>query len=207
MKESVLEAPYTDWSPLPGRVPPVEAPFMTNTCTLSPMQGDGACNTNRCIVPAQQPVVPVPVYQEIHRKNRIVEIPQAVVTDKIIPKVFNQDVTYDVPKISIQYREKIVRIPRTEYRQKIVEVPVPVGYRFNVVSKWNIREVPKVIPKYVGTQEDLHVEIPQLKFIDKTIHKEIPVYVGEKLVPKQVCTKDIKYADSFLLFLCVYYFE
>lgn len=185
-----MDAPYAGWSALPGRIPPVEPPRVTGpTCPLLPVSC-GTCATGRCVVPAQQPVVPVPVYQEIQRKDRIVEVPQTIVTDKIIPKLYHQQIVYEVPKLSLQFREKIVRIPRVEFRQKIIEIPVPVGYNYKVVSKWNIREVPKVIPKYIGPQKDLYVEVPQVKIMDKTIEKEVPVYVGEKIVRKEVIEEE-----------------
>lgn len=184
------DAPYAGWSALPGRIPPVEPPRMTGpTCPLLPVSC-GSCTTGRCVVPAQQPVVPVPVYQEIRRKDRIVEVPQTVVTDKIIPKLYHQQIVYEVPKLSIQFREKIVRIPRVEFRQKIIEVPVPVAYVYKPVKRWSTRQVPKVIPKYVGPQTEVYVEVPQVKIVDKTVEREVPVYVGEKIVRKEVLNDD-----------------
>lgn len=54
------------------------------------------------------------------------------------------------------------------------------------MSKWEIREVPKIIPKYIGPPEEIFIEVPQVKLVDKKVEKEVPVYVGEKLVKKEV---------------------
>lgn len=46
--------------------------------------------------------------------------------------------------------------------------------------------MPKIIPKYTGPQEEIFVEVPQVKIVDKTVEREVPVYVGEKIVRKEV---------------------
>lgn len=59
-------------------------------------------------------------------------------------------------------------------------------YNYKTVSKWEVREVPKVIPKYIGRQEEIFIEVPQVKIVDKTVEREVPIYVGEKIVRKEV---------------------
>lgn len=178
--------PYAGWSPLPGEIAAVPDPQMKAAmCPCLPVSC-GPCATSRCVVPAQQPVVPVPVYQELQKKDRIIEVPQTIIKDKVFPKLYHQQVFYEVPKVSVQFNSKTINLPRLEFKEKIIDVPVPVGYNYKVVSKWEIREVPKIIPKYVGKQEEIFVEVPQVKIVDKTVEKEVPVYVGEKIVRKEV---------------------
>jgi len=138
------------------------------------------------VLPAQRPIVPVPVYQEIHKKQRIVEVPQTVITDKVIPRLYHQEVFYEVPRLSLQFREKHIDFERTEFRERLFEVPVAVGYNYKVVPKWEIREVPKCVPRYVGEQQVIEIEVPQIQIRDVPLETEIPIYVGEKRVKKEV---------------------
>lgn len=87
----------------------------------------GALSTSRCVVPAQQPVVPIPIYQEIQKKDRIVEIPMTIIKDKIFPKIWNQQVQYEVPKLDIKLNTKTIDLPKVEFTEKTIEIPVPVG--------------------------------------------------------------------------------
>lgn len=65
-----------------------------------------------------------------------------------------------------------------------VEVPVLVGYAPQFVPKWDVREVPRPIPKYEGEQEVIEVEVPQIEYKDKYVEKEVVVDVKEKIIPK-----------------------
>lgn len=192
--------PYSGWSPLPGQIETVPEPHMSRAfCPFLPASC-GPCATGKCVVPAQQPVVPVPVYQELQKRDRIVEIPQTIIKDKIFPKLYHQEVFYEVPKLSVQFNTKTINLPRLEFKEKIIDVPVPVGYTYKVVSKWEVREVPKVIPKYVGLQEEIFVEVPQVKVVDKTVEKEVPVYVGERIVRKEVIDElKIEFGEVILM--------
>lgn len=106
-------------------------PFLPTAC--------GGMAAAKCVVPAQQPVVPVPVYQEIQKKDRIVEIPQTVVKDKVFPKLYHQEVYYEVPKLSLQFNTRKINLSRLEFKEKIIDVPVPVGWVlacFSCVVLW-----------------------------------------------------------------------
>lgn len=77
---------------------------------------------------AQQPVVPVPIYQEVQKRDRIVEIPQTILKDKVLPKLYHQEVFYDVPRLQLQVNRRTVNLPRVQFEEKVIDVPVPVGY-------------------------------------------------------------------------------
>lgn len=156
-------------------------PGLTNLCNPGP---------GKCVVPAVQPVIPVPIYQEIKKKDKIIEVPQTVVVDKLTPNLWMQEVNHQIPDVHMIWKEKKVSIPRVELVEKPIEIPVPVGYNFQIVPKWEVREVPKVIPKYVGKQEIIEVEVPQIKVIDTTVETEMPVYVGEKTVEKRIIEEE-----------------
>lgn len=65
-----------------------------------------------------------------------------------------------------------------------VDVPVHVGYAPQFVPKWDIREVPRPVPKYKGEQQVIEVEVPQIEYKDTYVEKEVVVDVQEKIVPK-----------------------
>jgi len=184
-------ARFAGWQPLPTSsgngvpYPMVQYnqcfPGMTNICNPGP---------GKCVVPAVQPVIPVPVYQEIQKKDKIIEVPQTVIVDKLVPNLWTQDVNHEVPDVQVIWDEKKIVIPKVEYIEKVIEIPVPVGYNFKVVPKWEVREVPKVIPKYVGEQEVIEVEVPQIRIEDKTVEREVPVFVGEKTVEKKIVEEE-----------------
>lgn len=170
-------APYTGYTPAPGIIPPVEAPHL-QTSWCQP--------TNKCVVTASQPVIPVPVMQEIHKKERIIEVDQTVVTDKVVPKLYHQEVFYEVPRLAIDVREKRVDVPKLEIVEEPREINVAVGFNFKLQPMWDLREVPRVFPKYAGKQEVIEVGIPQVQIVDKKVENEVPIYVGEKVVEKEV---------------------
>ena len=66
---------------------------------------------------ADQPVVAVPVYQEIQKRDKYIEVPQIELRDSIVPKVYNQSAVHDVPKVQVACGEKGVSIET----QKIIE--------------------------------------------------------------------------------------
>lgn len=66
---------------------------------------------------ADQPVVAVPVYQEVQKRDKYIEVPQVEVKDTIIPKIYNQSAVHDVPKVQIALGERGVSIEK----EKIVE--------------------------------------------------------------------------------------
>ena len=131
-----------------------------------------------------QPVVPVPVLQEVHRRDKIIEIPHIDVVDAIKPKVYNQGVQHDVPNMRVTLDEKVIEIPNVKIVEREVVVPVVTGYTHKFVPKWEIREVPRPVVKYIGEQELIEVEVPQVKFVDKIVEREVVVDTIEKKVPK-----------------------
>ena len=66
---------------------------------------------------ADQPVVAVPVYQEIQKRDKYIEVPQVEVRDSIVPKVYNQSAVHDVPKVQVACGERGVAIET----EKIIE--------------------------------------------------------------------------------------
>eukprot|EP00923_Selenidium_pygospionis_P000072 GHVN01000151.1.p1 GENE.GHVN01000151.1~~GHVN01000151.1.p1 ORF type:complete len:309 (-),score=36.96 GHVN01000151.1:99-908(-) len=188
LTEGLPLAHYAGWSPIPG-YPSVPAPYLDRSETqgLGGTQLDGQA---KCVVRAQQPIVPVPIYQEIRRKQKIIEVPQTVITDKVVPKLYHQEVFCEVPRLAIELREKKVPLDRTEFREVVTEVPVPVQYNYKIIPTWEIREVPKLVPKFVGKQEIIRIEVPQIQVVERLVVKESPVYVGEKYVTKEVYEDD-----------------
>ncbi|CDI77359.1 hypothetical protein, conserved [Eimeria acervulina] len=133
---------------------------------------------------ADQPVIPVPVYQEIQKRDKYIEVPQVEVKDSIVPKVYNQSAVHDVPKVHVDCGERNLAIETEKIIERDVDVPVHVGYAPQFVPKWDIREVPRPVPKYEGEQQIIEVEVPQIEYKDTYVEKEVVVDVKEKIVPK-----------------------
>ncbi|CDJ43025.1 hypothetical protein, conserved [Eimeria tenella] len=133
---------------------------------------------------ADQPVVPVPVYQEIQKRDKYIEVPQVEVKDSIVPKVYNQSAVHDVPKVHVECGERNVAIESEKIVEREVDVPIHVGYAPQFVPKWDIREVPRPVPKYEGEQQIIEVEVPQIEYKDTYVEKEVVVDIKEKIVPK-----------------------
>ncbi|CDJ63537.1 hypothetical protein, conserved [Eimeria necatrix] len=142
----------------------------------------------------EQPIVPVPVIQEIHRRDKIIEVPQVDVVDAVKPRVYNQGVEHEVPKMRIDAQPVNIEIPKYKYVEREVLVPIVTGYTHKFVPKWEIREVPRPVVKYVGEQQTIEVEVPQVKFVDRIVEKEIVVDTIEKKVPKIIEVP--KYVDT-----------
>ncbi|OEH79815.1 hypothetical protein cyc_01418 [Cyclospora cayetanensis] len=142
----------------------------------------------------EQPIVPVPVIQEIHRRDKIIEVPQVDVVDAVKPRVYNQGVEHEVPKMRIDAQPVNIDIPKYKYVEREVLVPIVTGYTHKFVPKWEIREVPRPVVKYVGEQETIEVEVPQVKFVDRVVEKEVVVDTIEKKVPKIIEVP--KYVDT-----------
>lgn len=135
-------------------------------------------------VRGDQPVFSVPVYQDKYLRNRIIEVPKYEIQDVIQPKVFTQETKHDIPTVELIYKEKPIHISQPKIVEKPVEVDVPIGYTPLYSPKWDVREVPRPVPKYRGNQKIIEVEVPQIKYIDKFVEKEIIVDVKEKIIPK-----------------------
>lgn len=95
-------------------------------------------------------------------------------------------VFHEVPKLSVDIRERKLNIPRLKIEERNEEVPVAVGFNFTIQPTWDEREVPRLFPKYSGKQEVIEIGIPQIQIVDKKIENEVPIYVGEKHVDKEV---------------------
>ncbi|KEP59879.1 UNVERIFIED_CONTAM: alveolin domain containing intermediate filament IMC10 [Hammondia hammondi] len=133
---------------------------------------------------ADQPVVPVPVYQDVYKRDKYIEVPTVELNDTIIPKVYNQSAVHEVPKMDIAFQEKEVAVHTEKLVDRDVEVPVLVGYAPQFVPKWDVREVPRPVPKYEGEQEVIEVEVPEIEYKDTYVEKEVVVDVKEKIIPK-----------------------
>ncbi|PFH38741.1 alveolin domain containing intermediate filament IMC10 [Besnoitia besnoiti] len=133
---------------------------------------------------ADQPVVPVPVYQDVYKRDKYIEVPTVELNDTIIPKVYNQSAVHEVPKMDIAFQEKDISVESEKIIDRDVEVPVLVGYAPQFLPKWDVREVPRPVPKYEGKQEVIEVEVPEIEYKDTYVEKEVVVDVKEKVVPK-----------------------
>ncbi|VWU49382.1 inner membrane complex protein 1k, putative [Hepatocystis sp. ex Piliocolobus tephrosceles] len=135
-------------------------------------------------VECSQPIIPVSVVQDILRRDKIVLVPQVEVTDVVVPKVFNQSVKHDIPKVNIHANTTNVDIPNVTYVDKEVIVPIITGYTHKFVPKWEIHEVPRPVVKYIGEQKIVELEVPEIKYVDKIVEREVVVDTVEKRVPK-----------------------
>lgn len=135
---------------------------------------------------ADQPVINVPLYQDILRRDKYIEVPKIELYDTYIPRVYAQNAIHEVPKMDVSYVDKHVNLESYKYVDKPVEVPVHVGYKPILKPKWDVRQVPRPIPKYEGEQQIIEVPVPQIEYVDKYVEKEVVVDVKEKIVPKPV---------------------
>ncbi|VWU49371.1 conserved protein, unknown function [Hepatocystis sp. ex Piliocolobus tephrosceles] len=135
-------------------------------------------------VQGDQPVFNIPVYQDKYIRDKIIETQTYEVQDIVQPKCYLQETKHDIPTVELFYKEKNVAIPQEQVVEKIVEVDTPIGYSPVYSPVWDVREIPRVVPKYEGEQKIIQVEVPQIKYIDKYVEKEIVVDVKEKIVPK-----------------------
>eukprot|EP00918_Siedleckia_nematoides_P026261 GHVU01056596.1.p1 GENE.GHVU01056596.1~~GHVU01056596.1.p1 ORF type:complete len:257 (-),score=27.25 GHVU01056596.1:166-936(-) len=182
---------YAQISPEHDRVPALQSlPSQPNTGHFQPPPPFP--ESTKTVVAARQPVIPVPIFQEVQKKTRIVEVPQQIIVDRIVPLVHAQDVITEVPKLDLRFKEMPLKIQRTEFMEKTIEVPITVGYNYRVVHKWEIREVPRLVPRYVGEQKIIEVEVPQITVEDRVIETEVCEYVGEKFVTKEVSRPSIR---------------
>ncbi|KJP88121.1 hypothetical protein AK88_02237 [Plasmodium fragile] len=144
-------------------------------------QGEGRPVIN---VKGDQPVFNIPVYQDKYIRDKIIETKKYEVQDVVQPKHYTQETKHDVPTVELLFKERKVNIPQEKMQEKTVEVDMPIGYTPIFSPIWDVREIPRVIPKYQGEQKVIQVEVPQIKYIDKYVEKEIIVDVKEKIIPK-----------------------
>ena len=60
----------------------------------------------------------VPMINQTIRRNRIIEVPEVHVIEKLVPKITVQDVIKKVPKVEVQWVEKIVEVPQIKVTLK-----------------------------------------------------------------------------------------
>ncbi|GAW82157.1 hypothetical protein, conserved [Plasmodium gonderi] len=141
-----------------------------------------------------QPIIPVSVVQGILRRDKIILIPQVEVTDFVVPKIYNQNIKHDVPKLDIKVECSNVEIPNVKYVEKEIIIPIITGYTHKFIPKWDVHEVPRPVVKYIGEQKIVEVEVPEIKYVDKIVEREIVVDTVEKRVPKII--EIPKYVDE-----------
>ncbi|SCP05355.1 inner membrane complex protein 1k, putative [Plasmodium ovale] len=151
-------------------------------------------NDGKLKLQCSQPIIPVSVVQGILRRDKIILIPQVEVTDFVIPKVYNQNIKHDVPKLDIKVKCSNVEIPNVKYVDKEIIIPIITGYTHKFVPKWEVHEVPRPIVKYIGEQKIVEVEVPEIKYVDKIVEREVIVDTVEKRVPKII--EIPKYVDE-----------
>lgn len=135
-------------------------------------------------VKGDQAVFNIPVYQDKYIRDKIIETKKYEVQDVLQPKHYTQETKHDVPTVELLFKERKVNISQEKLEEKPVEVDMPIGYTPIFSPIWDVREIPRVIPKYQGEQKVIQVEVPQIKYIDKFVEKEIIVDVKEKIIPK-----------------------
>ncbi|GAB67343.1 Pfs77, partial [Plasmodium cynomolgi strain B] len=135
-------------------------------------------------VKGDQPVFNIPVYQDKYIRDKIIETQKYEVQDVLQPKHYTQETKHDVPTVELLFKERKLNISQEKMQEKTVEVDMPIGYTPIFSPIWDVREIPRVIPKYQGEQKVIQVEVPQIKYIDNFVEKEIIVDVKEKIIPK-----------------------
>ncbi|CAD2108576.1 Pfs77 homologue, putative inner membrane complex protein 1j, putative [Plasmodium vinckei] len=135
-------------------------------------------------VQGDQPVFNIPVYQDKYIRDKIIETPKYEFQDVVQPKYYRQEANHDVPCVELLFKERNINMPKEKIVENKVEVNVPIGYTPIYSPVWDVREIPRVVPKYEGEQKIIEVEVPQIKYIDKYIEKEIVVDIKEKIIPK-----------------------
>lgn len=135
-------------------------------------------------VKGDQPVFSIPVYQDKYIRDKIIETKKYELQDVLQPKHYTQETKHDVPTVELLFKERKVNISQEKMEEKTVEVDMPIGYTPVFSPIWDVREIPRVIPKYQGEQKVIQVEVPQIQYVDKFVEKEIIVDVKEKIIPK-----------------------
>lgn len=164
--------------------PPTRGNPCTPCCGVPSPEPESTVERLNIRLQADQPIVPVPVYQEIYKRDKFIEIPQVEVRDTIIPRVYNQAAVHEIPRLDVAFQENSVELKATKETEREVEVPVLVGYSPQFVPKWDVREVPRPVPKYEGEQQVIEVEVPQIEYKDVYVEKEVIVDVKETVIPK-----------------------
>lgn len=59
-----------------------------------------------------------------------------------------------------------------------------MGYAPQFVKKWDIREVPRPVPKYEGEQQVIEIDVPTIEYKDRHVEKEVVVDVKETIIPR-----------------------
>ncbi|KAJ1609556.1 articulin-like protein [Cryptosporidium canis] len=131
-------------------------------------------------------IVTVPLVQEVNVRDRIIEVPEVHITQKIRQKVIVKDVIRKVPKQEIQYVDKFVEVPEVRIVDKFVSKPV-TKYVERHVPKVEVREIVKEIPKIEIQYVEKIVEVPEVRVVDKIV--EIPTI---KHVIKEVPKIEVK---------------
>lgn len=134
--------------------------------------------------------VHVPKY-EIENRERLVEVPQPQIVDRIIEIPQIQEVihelpgekeikliTREVPKIEVQQREVIVEVPQIEYQDRYVEVP-EIREIVRRIPRVEVREIP--IERVIQVPKKMHQEVEQPIYrpvphlVQQPVEREIPI--------------------------------
>ncbi|KAL7065907.1 hypothetical protein ACR3K2_36470 [Cryptosporidium serpentis] len=127
-------------------------------------------------------VVTVPLVQEVNVRERIIEVPEVHLKQKIKPKVIVRDVIRKIPKEEIIYKEKIIEVPEIRVVDKYVSRPV-TKYIEHIVPKIEYKEIIKEVPKIEIQYIEKIIEVPEIKIVDKIV--EVPkIHHIVKEIPK-----------------------
>eukprot|EP01067_Filipodium_phascolosomae_P008143 Filipodium_phascolosomae@DN6852_c0_g1_i1.p1 len=145
-------------------------------------QAEGAPIVCTIDTPLIQSIHHVDFVQPVHIRDRIVEIPEITIVDKVVPKVEYQEIVHTVPKIETVVKEKIVEVPQIQYVEKLVEVP---EYReiVKVVPQYKVEQVIKEVPVTEYKYVEKLVEVPQIQYYE-TIQEVPEIHEVVRTIPK-----------------------
>jgi len=142
----------------------------------------------------------------VEHVEKIVEIPQPQVVDRIVPIPQVQDieteipgdtvdvklVTRQVPKIEVIQRERIVEVPEIEYQDRFVEVP-EVHEIIRRVPRIEVREIPVEriiqVPKKVIQEIEQPVYRPVPHLVKQAVQRIVPIPNPKQMTQHETVTQ------------------
>eukprot|EP01069_Polyplicarium_translucidae_P000471 Polyplicarium_translucidae@DN1256_c0_g1_i4.p1 len=110
--------------------------------------------------------------EEVSTRQRIVEVPEVHLTERIQRIVNVQEVIRRVPRIELAVEEKIVEVPQIAVVENVVKVP-HVNEIVTHVPKLHSVETRRVVPRIDVQVVERFVEVPEVHYLDDFV--EVPV--------------------------------